>query len=378
MRAVQSLAPGEKISPRAVVTFGCSGGEGHEQVTHAALARRLAALLGFEFFGTFEDYRDTLPVYYVPRATLCGEKLSAQLKLRCEDDFFGGWVPFDHMATKAVVHPLVGPDALAPQGWSHGLAADAKDLTLRGYAAFCAADALTAGRELLMKCGPVRLKAIHADGGRGQRVVATADELEDAVHSLSGGDGLSDALVLEENLAEVVTYSVGQVRIGGTVASYCGTQELTTNNDGREAYGGSELLVARGDYEALLRLSLPGEMREAVECAMGFDRLVRMHLPDLIASRRNYDIASGRAADGQRRFGVLEQSWRAGGASGAEIAALEVFAKEPTINVVRARTVERYGEQPLPPDGAGVYFRGHDPIEGLLTKYAIVDERIDA
>ena len=43
-----------------------------------------------------------------------------------------------------------------------------------------------------------------------------------------------------------------------------------------------------------------------------------------------------------------------------------------------APSVERYGEQPLPPDGAGVYFRGHDPIEGLLTKYAIVDERIDA
>ena len=44
-----------------------------------------------------------------------------------------------------------------------------------------------------------------------------------------------------------------------------------------------------------------------------------------------------------RCSGVLEQSWRVGGASGAEIAALEAFRAEPALQVVRASTVEVYG-----------------------------------
>src|SRR5690606_17171091 len=96
-----------------------------------------------------------------------------------------------------------------------------------------------------------------------------------------------------------------------------------------------------------------------------------------IASRRNYDIASGIAPDGTRRIGVLEQSWRIGGATGAEIAALEIFAANPLAKAVRASTVELYGENVEVPDGAAVYFRGRDPVVGFLTKYACVEETIE-
>ena len=43
------------------------------------------------------------------------------------------------------------------------------------------------------------------------------------------------------------------------------------------------------------------------------------------ASRRNYDVVAGLDARGQRRCGVLEQSWRVGGASPAELVALAAF-----------------------------------------------------
>ena len=76
---------------------------------------------------------------------------------------------------------------------------------------------------------------------------------------------------------------------------------------------------------------------------------------------------------------MLEQSWRIGGASGAEIAALEAFRASPELRVARASTVEVYGEgaTPPPPD-AIVYFRGTDEQVGPITKYALVEPDVDA
>jgi len=67
---------------------------------------------------------------------------------------------------------------------------------------------------------------------------------------------------------------------------------------------------------------------------------------------------------------VLEQSWRIGGASGAEVAALEALQADPDLEVVRACTVERYGAGVPVPDDATLYFCGIDEQLGMITKYA--------
>lgn len=90
----------------------------------------------------------------------------------------------------------------------------------------------------------------------------------------------------------------------------------------------------------------------------------------MILTRRNYDVIEGTDAAGQRRIGVLEQSWRVGGASGAEIAAFEAFRDEPDTQAVRCSTIEVYAEVD-PPAGATVYFHGVDPVVGAMTKYAV-------
>ena len=92
----------------------------------------------------------------------------------------------------------------------------------------------------------------------------------------------------------------------------------------------------------------------------------------MILSRRNYDVAQGLDARRQLRSGVLEQSWRMGGASGAEIAALEAFRADSSLPAVRASTVEIYGDSDPPPH-ATVYFRGIDEEVGPMTKYAMVE-----
>jgi GDP-D-mannose dehydratase len=130
-------------------------------------------------------------------------------------------------------------------------------------------------------------------------------------------------------------------------------------------------VVVRGDFDALIQLSLPEHIRIAVEQARAYDAATSL-FSRMFASRRNYDVAQGRNARGQWRSGVLEQSWRVGGATGAEIAALEAFRADPDLQVVRASTFEIYGESEAPPPQATVYFRGLDEHVGLLTKYTVV------
>src|SRR5690606_17642526 len=122
-------------------------------------------------------------------------------------------------------------------------------------------------------------------------------------------------------LADCQTFSVGQVRVEAQVLSYFGTQHATPDHAGNLAYGGSDLVVVRGDYAELLRLDLAEPVRRAIDQTRCFDTAADHLLPGFYASRRNYDTLQGLDARGRPCAGVLEQSWRIGGASSAEIAA---------------------------------------------------------
>ncbi|HEY1139262.1 MAG TPA: DUF3182 family protein, partial [Lysobacter sp.] len=107
------------------------------------------------------------------------------------------------------------------------------------------------------------------------------------------------------------------------------------------------------------------------------DAEVSRAYPQLFASRRNYDVALGVDPSGMPRTGVLEQSWRVGGATPAEILALEAMHRDPQLRRVNASTHEVH-ELIDPPPGAQVYFRGDDPKAGPMTKYAMLDAQDDA
>lgn len=346
---------------------------GHEHATHQAIAERVAALLGLPCGG---DWCEGLPsgsAYLVPRQPLSGMADAARYGIRCEDDLLGGWVPLAWMATKAIVHPLVAADAAAPAGWMQRLGEDAWDLALPGYTAFSAADAFAAGRRLLRR-GPVRLKPAGADGGRGQIVVRDAAALDSALAGLCVDGVMRDILAVELNLEEVMTFSVGEVHLPGRTISYCGTQRTTPGRNGEEAYGGSALLAVRGGLAELLRAGLPQEHEDAVRLAIGFEDLLRRHVPERIVSRRNYDIARGRDQRGEWHMGILEQSWRIGGATPAELAAFEAFARNPRARKVHATCVEAHSWPDRLPPGAAVYHRGSGAGDGPLIKYAWAEE----
>jgi len=340
----------------------------HEAVVHQALGEKIARLLGARFSGQYDSALHKGPgLYFIPSDTLIGQEQSQALGIQSVDDFFGGRIDCPFMATKAISHPLLDDATAQPKGWSEQFFRRADDSVLEGFTVFNQADAQRAGALLLVH-GPVRIKPVLATAGRGQVVVTRKEELADVIAAQDLEEVATWGLVLEEDLQDVVTYSVGQVQVAGMIASYYGTQSLTKDNQGETVYGGSELWVVLGDYPELLKLGLEEPIRRSVTQAMNYEKAAIACFPQFLASRRNYDIAQGRNSRGQLCSGVLEQSWRIGGASAAEIEALTAFAADPSLRRIRTSTHEIYGETTLPAD-ADVLYESDDPDVGFITKY---------
>jgi hypothetical protein len=166
--------------------------------------------------------------------------------------------------------------------------------------------------------------------------------------------------------------------VGALIASYFGTQKLTRTTGGLEVYGGSDLVFVRGDFDALLALALGDVCVQAVSHAGTYDRAAREHYPGFFASRCNYDVIRGFDAKGRSRCGVLEQSWRLGGASSAEITALESFAADETRNALKVCCTECYDADHAPPVDAIVSYRDVDEDVGFITKYTTVEYDVHA
>ncbi|MGC3986840.1 MAG: DUF3182 family protein [Pseudorhodoferax sp.] len=341
----------------------------HEQMTRMEVVRRLARLKGYAVSEEFAQ-APLGPVYLVPSDTLVGVERAQALGIHGRDDFFGGVVPYPFVSTKAITHPLVSADAQAPEGWNPAFSRMVGDAVLPGFTAFSRADAAAAAEELL-QAGPVRIKLVRETGGNGQTVAGDRAAFDACLAGIDDAMLAQDGVVIEQNLRQVQTLSVGQVHVAGMVATYFGQQRLTRNHHGAEVYGGSDLTVVRGDFQALLSLALAPEVRTAVEQALLYDSAAQASFPGFFASRINYDVAQGLMPDGQWRSGVLEQSWRAGGATGAEIAALEAFQADPQRSLVHASGYEVFGACDALPPGAVVYFRGVDDQVGPLTKYTV-------
>ncbi len=372
----QRTVPGREDAIRGlVVTYPLGQAtlhHGHTAATRGELARRLAGLMGYAYAGDFDALRHSgATAYFVPSDTLDRETAN-RCGIRSERDLFGGVVPHPFVATKTITHPLAAPGSAAPAGWSAEFPRRVAGVVLDGRSAFTLEDAALAGRKLLAH-GPVRVKPGGGIAGLGQSVVDNGDDLDDALAELDSDEVTRLGVVVEENLADATTYSIGQVRVADLVATYYGTQFTTRNNRGAEVYGGSDIIVVRGGFEAFGGHRLSPDVALAIEQARIYDAAASECFDGLYASRRNYDVVQGRDSVGRMKSGVLEQSWRAGGASGAEIGALEAFRADPTLRLVRASTREVYGEAPDIPPEAVVYFSGVDEHVGPLTKYALTE-----
>jgi hypothetical protein len=333
-------------------------------------AEVIAKLKGYDFAGSYEaGNRPPAPVFFVPDDTLLGEEANS-LGIRSAVDLFGGVVPHPFVKTKAISHGLLAENAEQPQGWSAAFADKVRKIVLPGYTVFSRRDARAAAKRMLER-GPIRLKNPLEASGKGQTVVTTPGELEPVLDMLADDELAGYGLVLEENLREATTLSVGQVAIDELSIAYHGRQRRVKDNEGRAVYGGSELVCVRGGWDALAALPLTPAQRDAVAAARSYDQAMDLYA-GFIASRRNYDVAQGLGADGRARSGVLEASWRIGGASSAELVALIALGRDPSLQMITTSHVQEYGRDRHAPKNAIVHFQGDDPEAGPLLRYTIV------
>ncbi|MBO9662872.1 DUF3182 family protein [Dokdonella sp.] len=344
---------------------------GHDYLSRAHAAARLADLLGYAYAGDYRERRFAAGhAYFVPDDTLHADD-AVRIGVLSDRDLFGGVAPHAFVATKALTHGTVSAEAHAPAGWVPALAAQLEDAVLYGFTAFARGDARLAARRVLQR-GRARLKRAVGTGGAGQTVVADIDEFDAALAAVDDAELQACGVVVEQNLEEAVTYSIGHLQVGGRRIAYYGTQHTVRNHHGHDVYGGSELVVMRDGAGPPERADMSAALRAALTRAQRYEAAVVRAFPRFFASRHNYDVACGRDADDGMHIGVLEQSWRFGGASPAEIAALHAFERDPGLHRVRASTHEIYDDVE-PPRGAIVSFRGDDPNAGRMTKYSLVD-----
>jgi hypothetical protein len=379
MRALRASASSRVIGAHAApgpVSFhdvrGAAREPGHDTTTKMNIARGLAELLGVELAAD-RDARSVLaPTLVVPSDTLTSLAEARRLGIVEPAQLFGGVVPHGWVATKVISHELPHPGAAAPPGWCSAFGERVRDVVLPGWTAFSRADAMLAGTALLAG-GSVRVKLPSGVGGAGQQVVRDLAALQACIDGIGAEALAAEGVVLERNLSQVVTHSVGQVQVGPHVASYVGSQRLVCNHHGHEVYGGSDLRVVRGDFDLLAAQPFPAAQRQAITQALVFHRAAADCFAGMLATRSNYDVAEGVDDAGTRCMGVLEQSWRIGGASGAELLALQAFKDDPALQAVVASTHEVYGEMPALPAGSFVSFDGMDDAgTGRLIKYAVV------
>ncbi|MET0290682.1 MAG: DUF3182 family protein [Pseudoxanthomonas sp.] len=352
-------------STHAVIPYELDDSERapHERASLMHFATRLATLTGQHVDPHARDG------YFIPMETLLQDQ-AAEAGITTEDRLFGGVVPFPFVATKLISHGL-WPDGEggAPDGWVPTLGAALGDAVLPGYSVFTAAD-LRAAVTALLKSGPVRCKIAAARGGNDQAVIIGDAELQAWMQGLSVDD-IVRGVVVECDLHPADTFSVGCVRVRGHAVAYFGTQRNVRTAHGKTVYGGSQLRVVRGGLDALATLQLPNGADEAIAHVQRYEAAIEHAYPAMFASRRNYDLVRGRDGEGRIRCGVLEQSWRFGGASMAEMLAMESFAADPSLRSVDAWTYETYEPEPIP-EHAVVYYQGEVGVCGFLTKYAMV------
>ena len=339
----------------------------HEKIALSEVAKSIARLNGYGFVGEYDPQLHVAArLFFIPSDTLMLEE-ARDLGIHSPDQVYGAVVPYPFVKTKAITHRLVREHAARPHGWSFAFANRVRNAVLPGYTAFSADDAKLAAKRP-QALGPVRVKEPLADGGHGQTVIRSIAELEAFLEILPAEKLQSHGLALEANLHRVITRSVGCTIVGGLSIAYHGTQRSVTNNHGLMVYGGSHLICVRGGWTALESLPMERESRLAVHQARTYDRNAARY-PGFLATRRNYDVGQGIDGRGQWRSGVLEASWRSGGASTAELAALTAFAEDSRWQAIETASVKHYGKPSNIPLHAAIHFQGDDPEEGPLLRY---------
>lgn len=281
--------------------------------------------------------RGTGKVYFVPFAAVHSD-LALDRGISGIGDLYGGIVRHLEHADKAILHALPSHDAQYPSWYSPRFAQHVQAVALPGYTAFTIEDAVRAYRLMRSDGFTVRLKDPANTGGLGQHFIGAEVELAGILAQYEAKLAKT-GIVLEADLHEPVTITIGYVNIDGVIYTWHG-RPYDVSHDGMTRFGGNELTVVRGGLDVLRKYAEDSHDQLAVEQAKRvFDAY---SLLGTTISRATLDIVQGMSCGGMFLSGVTDPSLRPSASSAAEIRAIEALTDNPEATMAKTRLTYDY------------------------------------
>lgn len=195
----------------------------------------------------------------------------------------------------------------------------------------------------------VRVKDARESDGAGQFTVETTDDAIETINDLSVRQDAE--VILMPHLAKIFDrISVGRISLG-PYRSYCyvGREITTTDNAGREVYGGTDLgLYREDDVDARDRVIESFDIDPAL-VEIG-EVAIRRYAPVCIqVGRVSIDVLNGEADNGDTIRSAVDVTPRVGGATPAEV--LAIAAMRQTLGACCASSRLLYSPNARPTSG---------------------------
>ncbi len=323
-----------------------------------ALAQYLASITGRIFAGEiFSPRRLGSGDYLLPHKPISLEE-GRQFGIINPDQIFGAVIEPIY-AEKSIFHKTVPNAKFVPSKFPHEFATflNDKGIVLIGYTAFSIEDVEKA-YDLITDAGyAVRVKHPLGSSSTKQFRAKSKKQVLDFVRSEEVATLRKFGMILEVNLlnpndkrADVEGFSGGWTQLEGNIYSYLGRQMFAETGT-TDRYIGTRLQMVRGSVDNL------GEVADSLVYQDVYRQLEKVAeatklLPYLIGSRMNFDFIygvregiDGIILDESPSVYVVEQSFRVGGASGAELVGIEYLKNNHEEASVTAVSRVHYGKE---------------------------------
>lgn len=285
-----------------------------------------------------------------------------ELKIEKRSDFFGAVILDSRQIHKAAFHPSISGNN-TPPFHSADLASELtkKGVVLPGITAFREADLVTYFRDEARKDASYRLKISNGSDGEGQHGGITSfEELQKGLRRIGTKDIAENGLILEQEIQNPLTISVGSIVLDGQEYSFYTHQVdevIEENGEKRTRYlGARDVVVSRGSIaEMPTRYGSPENF--ALQKAVAFDQIYHRYTPALL-SRRSVDVVMDQGGT----FGGVTDltTGRIGGTDPGLLLAIKELVSNPSLKTATANVVLDYGHKLEVPEYAVMFVNQPD------------------
>lgn len=301
------------------------------------VAQNVAAYLGLSYYDEKPIRVKADQLYQVPAVTLVRD--SVPNSIGTVEDFYGTLVNHRSQVGKAILHKSVSSNA--PGFYSPDFAHRVRDLVLPGFSAFSKADLIrTFKKHESTQTHSFRLKLPEKSDGHGQYQIRDQEHLDQILKTQSDKVVAEEGLVIEADLHDAQTISVGFAVLGNDTYSFIADQRNDVA-EGRQRYLGAGVIVIRGDMRRLVDATQSGSNHEkAVRTAQVFyDHYSHF---DPVASRLSFDYLTGYDKQREHLSGITDITARLGGTCPALLLSVLELKKNPQATAVKAEVNLNY------------------------------------